>query len=134
VFDDYAHHPTEIAALLAGARPVADGGKVLVLFQPHLYSRTKAFATEFGKALQEADYAIVTGIYKAREEVDPTISSRTITETVGVKNLVSQEDKLLAAKQIAAAAQPGDIVITVGAGDVTELAEVILTELQQPKV
>jgi len=133
VIDDYAHHPTEIEALLHAARPVAGDGRVLVLFQPHLYSRTKAFADRFAAALQLADEAIVTGVYKAREDVDPNVGPQTITahadRTSSGGRIQAVEDKVEAAHQIAALAQPGDLVLTVGAGDVTELGPVILADL-----
>jgi len=131
VYDDYAHHPTEIEALLAGARPFAGNGRLIVLFQPHLYSRTKNFADRFAAALEYADAAVITGVYKAREDVDPTVGAHTIIEAAapGTKHLQAVEDKLEAAHRVAAEAQPGDLVITVGAGDVTELADVILADL-----
>jgi len=132
VFDDYAHHPTEIEALLAGARPVAGEGQLIVLFQPHLYSRTRNFADRFAAALDNADLAVVTGVYKAREDVDPTVGAHTIVEAArpDAKHLEAIEDKYAAASRVVAQSQPGDVIITVGAGDVTELADVILTELK----
>jgi len=131
LFDDYAHHPTEIEALLQGARPVAGEGRILVLFQPHLYSRTKNFADRFASALSNADLAIVTGVYKAREDVDPNVGARTIIEAApaGTGNLVAIEDKHLAAQTLASSAQPGDVLLLVGAGDVTELADTVLSNL-----
>ncbi|WP_267494978.1 UDP-N-acetylmuramate--L-alanine ligase [Cellulosimicrobium marinum] len=129
VVDDYAHHPTEIAALLAAARPVAGDGRVLVLFQPHLYSRTRAFAREFADALGAADRVVVTGVYAAREDLDPEVDARTIADLVrpGVADAV--EDRLAAARHVTGLARPGDLVLTVGAGDVTELGPVILDTL-----
>jgi UDP-N-acetylmuramate--alanine ligase len=131
LFDDYAHHPTEIEALLAGARPVAGEGRILVLFQPHLYSRTKAFADRFATALSNADLAIITGVYKAREDVDPKVGAHTIigAAPVGTANLLAVEDKHLAAQLLASSANPGDVLLLVGAGDVTELADVVLANL-----
>ncbi|MGX1574475.1 UDP-N-acetylmuramate--L-alanine ligase [Cellulosimicrobium funkei] len=132
VVDDYAHHPTEVAALLAAARPVAAGGRVLVLFQPHLYSRTATFAREFAQALAGADEVVVTGVYAAREEPDPAVSARTITDLVDAPGVVvdAVEDRVEAARRIADAARPGDLVLTVGAGDVTELGAVVLERLR----
>ncbi|WP_407342438.1 UDP-N-acetylmuramate--L-alanine ligase [Pengzhenrongella phosphoraccumulans] len=130
VVDDYAHHPTEVAALLRAARPVARGGRVLVLFQPHLYSRTRAFATQFARALDLADAVVLTDIYGAREDPDPTVTSALITDQVatpGKAELVP--DRMAAARRIAERAEPGDLVLTVGAGDVTELAQVVLEAL-----
>ena len=133
VVDDYAHHPTEIEALLRAARPVAGEGRLLVLFQPHLYSRTRIFADRFAAALALADDVVVTGIYKAREDVDPAVTARTITDllpaTASGGSVCAVEDRVEAAHAVAAAARPGDLVLTVGAGDVTELAPVILADL-----
>ncbi|WP_371810605.1 UDP-N-acetylmuramate--L-alanine ligase [Cellulosimicrobium sp. 72-3] len=132
VVDDYAHHPTEVAALLAAARPVAAGGRVLVLFQPHLFSRTATFAREFAQALAGADEVVVTGVYAAREEPDPAVSARTITDLVDAPGVVvdAVEDRVEAAHRVADAARPGDLVLTVGAGDVTELGAVVLERLR----
>jgi UDP-N-acetylmuramate--alanine ligase len=133
VVDDYAHHPTEIEALLRAARPVAGGGRVLVLFQPHLYSRTRIFADRFAAALALADEVVVTGVYRAREDVDPSVTARTITDllaaTASGGGVRAVEDKVAAAHLVAELARPGDLVLTVGAGDVTDLAPLILADL-----
>jgi len=130
VVDDYAHHPTEIAALLRAARSVAGTGNVLVLFQPHLFSRTRTFATEFGAALDLADTVVVTDVYAAREDPDPSVTGALIVDrvpTLGKARFVG--DRHSAAAAVAAAARPGDLLLTVGAGDVTELAPEILAAL-----
>ena len=130
VVDDYAHHPTEVAALLRTARGVAGDGAVHVLFQPHLYSRTRTFATEFGAALDLADTVVVTDVYAAREDPDPEVSGDTIVQRVptpGRARFVA--DRHEAARAVAAAAAPGDLVLTVGAGDVTELGAEVLAVL-----
>ncbi|WP_125775306.1 UDP-N-acetylmuramate--L-alanine ligase [Antribacter gilvus] len=129
VVDDYGHHPTEIEAVLRAARPVVGEGRLLVLFQPHLYSRTRIFADRFAEALAMADEVVVTGIYKAREDVDPEVTSRTITDLVRGTPAHPVEDRLEAAHRVADLARPGDLVLTVGAGDVTELGDVILADL-----
>ncbi|WP_425954285.1 UDP-N-acetylmuramate--L-alanine ligase [Xylanimonas sp. McL0601] len=133
VVDDYAHHPTEIEALLRAARPVAGEGRVLVLFQPHLYSRTRIFADRFAAALALADEVVVTGIYKAREDVDPAVTARTITgllpTTATGGGVRAVEDREEAAHTVAALARPGDLVLTVGAGDVTDLVPLVLADL-----
>lgn len=127
VVDDYGHHPTEIEAVLRSARPVAGDGRIVVLFQPHLYSRTRIFADRFAQALSLADEVVVTGVYRAREDVDPDVSSRTITDLLpGARSV---EDRLEAAHVVADLARPGDLVLTIGAGDVTELGPVILADL-----
>ena len=130
VVDDYAHHPTEVAALLRAARSVAGTGNVLVLFQPHLFSRTRTFATEFGAALDLADSVVVTDVYAAREDPDPSVTGALIVDRVptpGKARFVG--DRHAAAAAVAAAARPGDLLLTVGAGDVTELAPEILAAL-----
>ncbi|PZR55562.1 UDP-N-acetylmuramate--L-alanine ligase [Xylanimonas oleitrophica] len=133
VVDDYAHHPTEIEALLRAARPVAGGGRLLVLFQPHLYSRTRIFADRFAAALALADEVVVTGVYRAREDVDPAVSAATITDLLPVTGtgggVRAVEDRVQAAHVVAGLARAGDLVLTVGAGDVTELGPVVLADL-----
>jgi len=133
VFDSYDHHPTEVEALLRAARPVAGDGRIVVLFQPHLYSRTRIFADRFAAALALADEVVVTGVYRAREDVDPAVGPHTITDRVGRTSsggtLRAVEDRMEAAHVASALARPGDIVLTVGAGDVTELGPVILADL-----
>ena len=128
VVDDYAHHPTEVAATLATARTQTTG-RVLTLFQPHLFSRTRQFADRFAAALDAADLAVVTDIFAAREEPDPEVTSRLITERMRRGRYVP--DRLQAAREVAAAARPGDLILTMGAGDVTELSEEILTALRE---
>ena len=119
VIDDYAHHPTEIEALLRTARGVAQerGGRVLVLFQPHLFSRTRAFADRFGQALALADAVVITDVYPAREtQADfPDITGDTVAQRVpgGTARFVAE--RLEAAHAVADLARPGDLLLTVGA-------------------
>ncbi|GIG23157.1 hypothetical protein Cch01nite_38810 [Cellulomonas chitinilytica] len=130
VVDDYAHHPTEVAALLRAARSVVGDGRVLVLFQPHLFSRTRTFAEEFGRALDLADLVVVTDVYAAREDPDPTVTGALLVERVATPGKATfVPDRVAAARAVAAAARPGDLLLTVGAGDVTALAPVVLEEL-----
>lgn len=117
VYDDYAHHPTEVRAALSAARSVAGGNKVHVLFQPHLFSRTREFADEFAEALGEADTALVLDIYPAREDPIPGVTSTLITRRLKSGRLVAAGQEALDA--VLSAAGEGDIVLTVGAGDVT---------------
>ena len=117
VYDDYAHHPTEVRAALSAARSVAGGNKVHVLFQPHLFSRTREFAEEFAAALGEADTALVLDIYPAREDPIPGVTSALITGRLKSGRLVAGGQEALDA--VLSAAGEGDIVLTVGAGDVT---------------
>lgn len=128
VVDDYAHHPTEVEALLKAARLSAGAGRVIVLFQPHLYSRTRIFAREFAQAFDLADHTVLTAIYAAREDHDPATSSEMIANTMaGSVEYVS--DRFEAAARVVELAQPGDLILTVGAGDVTELGPVIVEGL-----
>ncbi|MGO4585922.1 UDP-N-acetylmuramate--L-alanine ligase [Arthrobacter sp. 2RAF6] len=117
VYDDYAHHPTEVRAALSAARSVAGGNKVHVLFQPHLFSRTREFAEQFAEALGEADTSLVLDIYPAREDPIPGVTSALITGRLKNGRLVAGGQEALDA--VLSAASEGDIVLTVGAGDVT---------------
>ncbi|GAA4423812.1 UDP-N-acetylmuramate--L-alanine ligase [Georgenia halophila] len=134
VVDDYAHNPTKVAAAVATAREQAGDGRVLVLFQPHLYSRTQAFAEKFGEALAAADEVVVTDVYPAREEPVPGVDGSLITTAMpglasgGRARYVA--DKAAAAGAVADLARDGDVLVTVGAGDVTELGQVILDRLR----
>jgi UDP-N-acetylmuramate--alanine ligase len=128
VYDDYAHHPTEVRAALAAARSVAGDHKVHVLFQPHLFSRTREFAAEFADALNAADTALVLDIYPAREDPIPGVSSQLIGDRLSDGGrLVSADD---AVRAVVADAAPGDIVLTAGAGDVTAYGPLIVEALQ----
>lgn len=118
VFDDYAHHPTEVQRALETGRTVAAGHNLYVLFQPHLFSRTQEFAQEFAQSLSLADRAYVLDIYPARELPIEGVSSHLITEA-GYSEVKYAANGLEAVEQIAQQAAPGDIVMTVGAGDVT---------------
>jgi UDP-N-acetylmuramate--alanine ligase len=132
VFDDYAHHPTEVRAVLAALRTVteqAGGGRVIGVFQPHLYSRTKTFAADFGAALDGADRAFVLDVYAAREQPMPGISGATVAGHVGVP-VTYVPDFSAVARTVAEVARPGDVIVTMGAGDVTMLGPEIVTELQ----
>jgi UDP-N-acetylmuramate--alanine ligase len=130
VFDDYAHHPTEISATLAAVRTLLEqsgGGRSLVVFQPHLYSRTKAFAAEFGRALEAADEVFVLDVYGAREQPLAGISGASVAEHVGAQVPVHYiPDFSAVAEEVAAAAGPGDVIVTMGAGDVTMLGPEIV--------
>lgn len=129
VFDDYAHHPTEVFRALETGRTVAAGHNLYVIFQPHLFSRTREFASEFAQALSQADRAYVLDIYPAREEPIEGVTSQLITDS-GFSEVHYAPDAQQAIADLAAAARPGDIVMTVGAGDVTALGGKILGQLQ----
>jgi UDP-N-acetylmuramate--alanine ligase len=129
VVDDYAHHPAEIAATLAAARERATG-RVIAVFQPHLVSRTRALAPELGAALGAADEAIVTGVYVAREAPDPEVTGEEVARAVPAGTAVSFVPDLAGAGRVAvASARPGDMILTLGAGDVTELGQELLAAL-----
>jgi len=133
VFDDYAHHPTEVSATIATARDVVDEGKVIVIFQPHRYSRTLAFAQGFADSLSMADQIILLDIYGAGEESIPGASSSVIAEKIrSMGTKVDFEPSIIAAIELAIAdAKPTDLIITMGAGDVTSLGKQILTRLAE---
>jgi UDP-N-acetylmuramate--alanine ligase len=122
VVDDYAHHPTEIAATLSAARSGYPDRRIVALFQPHLYSRTRDFAREFGQSLRAADVAIVSPIYAAREQPMEGISARMIAEAAdGVEFLDRSNSEIV--NEMRRRLLPGDVFITMGAGDVHEIAE-----------
>ncbi|WP_433605050.1 UDP-N-acetylmuramate--L-alanine ligase [Prescottella agglutinans] len=133
VFDDYAHHPTEVRAVLGAARELVaedpQRGRVVVVFQPHLYSRTVTFAQEFGEALDLADEVVVLDVYGAREEPIPGVSGALVAQGM-TKPVHYQPDRSQVPRQVAGIAEPGDVVITMGAGDVTMLGGQILDALR----
>ncbi|OMC55501.1 UDP-N-acetylmuramate--L-alanine ligase [Mycobacterium sp. IS-836] len=132
VFDDYAHHPTEISATLAAVRTLLEQsgeGRSLVVFQPHLYSRTKAFAADFGHALDAADEVFVLDVYGAREQPLAGVSGASVAEHVSVPVRYLPHFSAVA-EEVAAAAGPGDVIVTMGAGDVTLLGPEIVTALR----
>ncbi|OIQ74292.1 UDP-N-acetylmuramate--L-alanine ligase [mine drainage metagenome] len=131
VIDDYAHHPTEIRATIAAARQIAGAGRIVVLFQPHRYSRTAAFASEFSQALALADDITVLEVYSAGENPIPGVSGRTISAGIqGGQDRARFEPSFAeAAANIASRCRPGDLLLTLGAGDITMLAPAILTAL-----
>ena len=128
VFDDYAHHPTEVFRALQTGRTVADGHNLYVIFQPHLFSRTREFAKEFAQALSMADRAHVLDIYPARELPIEGVTSELITGAGFSEVRYATAEGAI--EDIVACAQSGDIVMTVGAGDVTALGARLLESLQ----
>ncbi|PRX46482.1 UDP-N-acetylmuramate--L-alanine ligase [Prauserella shujinwangii] len=131
VYDDYAHHPTEVAAQLRAVRHAAGSGRVVVLFQPHLYSRTKAFAREFAEALGLADEVVVLDVYGAREEPEPGVTGELIAKEITGAGVHYEPAFDRAALLAADLAKPGDLLVTMGAGDVTQLGPEILAELDR---
>ncbi|HTI23050.1 MAG TPA: UDP-N-acetylmuramate--L-alanine ligase [Kutzneria sp.] len=131
LYDDYAHHPTEVAAALKAARPVAGDGRLLVIFQPHLYSRTREFSVQFGEALALADEVVVLDVYGAREDPMPGVTGVLVADAVtlpeGAVHYEPSFDRV--PRLIAGLVKPGDLVLTMGAGDVTMLGPEILAAL-----
>jgi UDP-N-acetylmuramate--alanine ligase len=130
VLDTYAHHPTELAADLRAARGiVGNEGRVIAVFQPHLYSRTRIFADQFAEALRLADVAVVLDVYAAREDPEPGVSGALIAGAVPGSHFIPDITTLPGL--IATIASPGDLVLTMGAGDVTRQGPVILQALAE---
>jgi UDP-N-acetylmuramate--alanine ligase len=133
VYDDYAHHPTEVAATLRAAREVAGGGRVVVAFQPHLYTRTRTFAGAFGAALGLADEVVVLDVYGAREDPEPGVTGALVAGAVPLPaervHYVPRWAEVPGV--LAGLARPGDLVLTMGAGDITVLGPEVLRELER---
>ncbi|MFL6267625.1 MAG: UDP-N-acetylmuramate--L-alanine ligase [Actinomycetes bacterium] len=131
VVDDYSHHPTEVAAALASARSVVGSGRVIAVFQPHLFSRTRIFATDFGAALSLADRVAVLDVYAAREDPEPGVTGELITDQVRLPaaDVAFCPEPADAVAAVVGWARPGDLVLTIGAGDVTALGPQILRAL-----
>lgn len=131
VIDSYAHHPTEMAADLEAIRSAADGGRVLVVFQPHLFSRTRELGVEMGGALALADASVVLDVYPAREDPIPGVTSAVVIDAARAAgaDVTAESDRDAAAAVVAGMAKPGDLVLTMGAGDVTDLGALILARL-----
>jgi len=136
VYDDYAHHPTEVANTLRAARTGAgETGRVVVCFQPHLYTRTRDFWRELAAALELADQAVVMDVCGDREDPIPGIDGRMVADAVssGTVQVTYEPDWDAAAPVVARIARPGDLVITVGCGDVTKVAPLIVSELHRAR-
>ena len=132
VYDSYAHHPREIAGDLQAARALAGEGRVLVAFQPHLVSRTRIFGTQMGAALGAADEVVVLDVYLAREDADPEVTGQLVADAVplAARHVAFEPaiDDVPAA--LADRARPGDVILTLGAGDVTALGPRVLELLE----
>ncbi|CAN2192821.1 MurC UDP-N-acetylmuramate-alanine ligase [Candidatus Nanopelagicaceae bacterium] len=129
IIDDYGHHPTEISVTLDAARRYADTGRVLVIFQPHRYSRTQAFLDQFATSLDKADDVTLLEIYAASEKPIPGISAQLIAEKMVhghfLPNFIEASDRVVEI------AKPGDVILTLGAGDVNSLAPIIADGLSR---
>lgn len=131
VYDDFAHHPTEVAAALNGARAVVGSGKIITVFQPHLYSRTRLFAKEFAEVLAASDEVVLLDIYAAREDPEPGVSGELIYDRFADKARIHYVPNWSDAAGVAAAlATKGDFIVTMGCGDVYRMVPELLEALQ----
>ncbi|MEC4020893.1 UDP-N-acetylmuramate--L-alanine ligase [Streptomyces sp. H27-D2] len=131
VIDSYAHHPTEIAADLEAIRGGAGDGRILVVFQPHLFSRTQELGVEMGEALALADASLVLDVYPAREDPIEGVTSALVVDAARAKaaDVTAVHDQAAIPDAVAGMAKPGDLVLTMGAGDVTDLGPHILERI-----
>jgi len=132
VIDDYAHHPTEIAATLAAARGTFGRRRIIAAFQPHLYSRTRDFAKAFGASLAAADAVFLTEIYPAREQPIAGVTATLIADAIAAADgrLAWRGERAELADALSAEVREGDVVITIGAGDVTKTGPELLRRLE----
>ena len=135
VYDDYAHHPTEVAAALSAARTVVGSGRIIAVHQPHLYSRTRLFAQEFAQTLEEkADQTVVLGVYGAREDPEPGVTGALVSDRfTDTAKVVYVPDWQEAADYVASIAEEGDFVVTLGCGDVYRIVPQLLASLTQAR-
>jgi UDP-N-acetylmuramate--alanine ligase len=131
VYDSYAHHPSEIAGDLQAARSLAGEGRLVVAFQPHLVSRTRTFGAAMGRALGAADEVVVCDVYLAREDADPDVTGALVADAVPLTagHVAFLADLDLVPAELVARARPGDLVLTLGAGSVTDLGPRVLALL-----
>jgi UDP-N-acetylmuramate--alanine ligase len=135
IVDDYAHHPTEISATLDAARSLFRDARLVAVFQPHLYSRTRDFATGFGRALADADVVWVTDVFPAREKPIPGVSGKTVAEAAraaGASAVRYHAELETLADALVDELRPGDVVITMGAGSIESLGRTLLERLRAP--
>ena len=135
VVDDYAHHPTEIMATLEAARAAFPGRRLIAAFQPHLFTRTRDFADAFGLALARADLVFLTEIYPAREQPLPGVTSALVADALRRAGHAPEwvGDRAALADAIVATARDGDVVLTLGAGDITHTGTELLQRLGAPR-
>lgn len=130
VVDDYAHHPTEVQATIAAARHAFPGRRLVLAFQPHLYSRTRDLQAEFAAALAAADVLLLCDIYGAREQPEPGVTSALIGDRLPARVLRWQGPRDEAAAALQACVADGDVVLTMGAGDITRTGPELLQRLR----
>jgi UDP-N-acetylmuramate--alanine ligase len=131
VYDSYAHHPTEIRADLAAARALAGDGRLVVAFQPHLVSRTRIFGAQMGRELSAADRVVVADLYLAREDPDPDVTAATVLETVDGPEATAGGPVADLADVLVPLLRAGDLVLTLGAGDITTVGPKVLRALEE---
>lgn len=132
VYDDFAHHPTEVAAALSAARAVVGKGKLITVFQPHLYSRTKLMHREFAEALALSDQVVVMDIYAAREDPEPGVTGRLVSDSFTNPSKVHYVEKWEDTPAVAASlATAGDFIMTMGCGDVYRMVPELLAALEK---
>lgn len=133
VYDDYAHHPTEVAAALSAARTVVGDGRIIAVHQPHLYSRTRLFAREFAETLEQyADETVVLDVYGAREDPEPGVTGALVADRFAhPEHVAFIADWQQAADHTAQIAREGDFVITLGCGDVYRIVPQLLDSLRR---
>ena len=132
VYDDFAHHPTEVSAALAGARAVVGEHKIITVFQPHLYSRTRLMAKEFAAALAASDEVVVLDIYAAREDPEPGVTGALVSNAFANQAQVHYVENWDDAPAVAAGlAQAGDFIMTMGCGDVYRMVPALLEALEK---
>ena len=133
VYDDYAHHPTEIAAELRAARAASGTGRLIAVFQPGTFSRTQTFAAEFAQAMALADIAVVMDIFPSREEPIPGVTGAIVADAIPLapENVIYEPRWTATASRVAELTRPGDVVVTMGIGDVYLLCPQILAEIAE---
>jgi UDP-N-acetylmuramate--alanine ligase len=132
VIDDYAHHPTEVAATLNAARKGWPDRRIVAVFQPHLYSRTQDLYKEFGLSFSDAEVLVITDVYPSREKPIEGVTGKLISDTAeqyGHKNVIYVEDKADVTNTLKEISKSGDIIITMGAGDIYKYGEEFVNEL-----
>ena len=130
VIDDYAHHPTEIRATLAAAKAGWPGSRIVCIFQPHRYSRTVLLKDKFAGAFDDADQVIITDIYAASENPIPGVSGKTIVDLLDPQKTSYVPKKEVISEQLIQELKPGDLVMTLGAGDIYTIGKEILARLK----
>jgi UDP-N-acetylmuramate--alanine ligase len=131
VYDDFAHHPTEVSAALKAARAVVGDGKLITVFQPHLYSRTRLMAKEFAEALSASDEVVVLDIYAAREDPEPGVTGALVSNAFANQAQVHYVPEWDDAPAVAASlAHSGDFIVTMGCGDVYRMVPQLLDALK----